>query len=177
MGKRKKLPLSCCCATRGNTVLCAKKCLLMLLLFFIHKSQLFQNDHIKYLFLSGLIWLPLWMMPGAGWGAGPRCCLGNGWRGWEWLRMRCWTGGCCFGLYGDWGCCLRAWSYDQQDPENRGTERLKMVARVSTQGKRGEIVNDHIMQIQIHIYVNKQVKNIHILMFYKKINNYALTYV
>lgn len=52
-----------------------------------------------------------------------------------------------------------------------------MVARVSTQGKRGEIVNDHIMQIQIHIYVNKQVKNIHILMFYKKINNYALTYV
>lgn len=46
-----------------------------------------------------------------------------------------------------------------------------MVARVSTQGKRGEIVNDHIMQIeqiQIHIYVKRQVKNIHILMFYKK---------
>lgn len=55
-----------------------------------------------------------------------------------------------------------------------------MVARVSTQGKRGEIVNDHIMQIeqiQIHIYVNRQVEYIHILMFYKKRNNYALTYV
>lgn len=137
MGKReKKLPLSCCCATRGNTVLCAKKCLLMLLLFFIHKSQLFQNDHIKYLFLSGLIWLPLWMMPGAGWGAGPRRCLGNGWRGWGWLRMRCWTGGRCLGLCGDWGCCLRPWSYDHQNPENRGTERLEMVGRVSPQKKR-----------------------------------------
>ncbi len=126
--KEKKPPLSCCCATRGNTVLCARTCLLMLLLFFIHKSQLFQNDHIKYLFLSGLIWLPLWMMPGAGWGAGPRRCLGNGWRGWGWLRMRmrCWTGGRCFGLYGGWGCCLRPGSYDHQNPENRGTERLEM---------------------------------------------------
>lgn len=104
--------------------------------FFIHKSELFENDRIKWLFLRALIWLPLWMVPGAARGAGARSALGCGWRGSGWRPMPCWTGGRCCGLYGGSGCCLRAGSYERPDSENRGTELLKTRDMIGAQVNR-----------------------------------------
>lgn len=80
-------------------------------------------------FPSGLIWLPLWRMPGAGrrwrW---PPCCFGSGLRGWGWRWwLRC-LGAPHIPVCNGWvGCAVRGQAWEggyQGHPGNQCTVEL-----------------------------------------------------
>lgn len=70
-------------------------------------------------FPSGLIWLPLWWLPGAG-RRQPPCSSGSGWRGWGWRRWLPRLGGCLLFWIDSTGCDDQRWASGHL--EQRGSQ-------------------------------------------------------